>query len=134
MRTRRSWQGVDKRDRAARETMDRHFQIHKALEAIFDVVADGDRYIDARRHGRCARPIRSAWKTVLYVTAETVRQIAILLHSPSCRNRRQSCSISSPFRPTSAISTLGDRPLVAGHVPAKAPPGFPRYVAPEEGT
>ena len=56
-----------------------NFQIHKALAAIIDVVADGDRYFAGQEPWSLKKTDPTRMETVLYVTAETVRQIAILL-------------------------------------------------------
>ncbi|WP_394689485.1 methionine--tRNA ligase [Hoeflea sp.] len=130
-------------DNAMLETADRvieiaraemaDFQIHKALASIIDVVADGDRYFASQEPWALKKTDPARMETVLYVTAETVRQISILL---------------LPFMPQSAgklldlVATPADRRdfaalgetgrLVPGTPIAKPAPIFPRYVAPEE--
>ena len=53
--------------------------IHQALSAIWQVVADANRYFaGAGALGAAQDPTRRAWATVLYVTAEVLRQVAIL--------------------------------------------------------
>jgi methionyl-tRNA synthetase len=79
MRTRRCWPNtVDKVIETARADM-ANFQIHKALAAIIDVVADGDRYFASQEPWALKKTDPARMETVLYVTAETVRQISILL-------------------------------------------------------
>jgi methionyl-tRNA synthetase len=56
-----------------------NFQIHKALASIIDVVADGDRYFASQEPWALKKTDPARMETVLYVTAETVRQISILL-------------------------------------------------------
>jgi valyl-tRNA synthetase len=68
-----------------------NFQIHKALAAIIDVVADGDRYFDSQEPWALKKTDPARMETVLYITAETVRQISILLQ---------------PFMPESAAKLL----------------------------
>jgi methionyl-tRNA synthetase len=70
---------VDKVIESARALIWRNFQIHKALAAIIDVVADGDRYFASQEPWALKKTDPARMETVLYVTAETVRQISILL-------------------------------------------------------
>lgn len=61
----------------AREAMLKQ-QIHKALEAIFDVVSAGDRYVDTMAPWALRRADPDRMNSVLYTVAETVRRIAIM--------------------------------------------------------
>jgi methionyl-tRNA synthetase len=81
---------VDRVIESARADM-ANFQIHKALAAIIDVVADGDRYFASQEPWALKKTDPARMETVLYVTAETVRQISILLQ---------------PFMPESAAKLL----------------------------
>ncbi|KJS19939.1 MAG: methionine--tRNA ligase [Hoeflea sp. BRH_c9] len=123
---------VDKVIDSARADM-ANFQIHKALASIIDVVADGDRYFAGQEPWALKKTDPARMETVLYVTAETVRQIAILL---------------LPFMPESAgklldllatpadgrdFKALGEAGRLKPGTPIDKPePVFPRYVAPEE--
>ena len=107
-------------------------QLHQVLNAVWAVVADANRYF-AARGALGARQDRSATQgTVLYVTAEVLRQVAIL---------------AQPFVPTSAAKLLdllavpadersfafldGKNRIAAGSkLPAPAPV-FPRYIEAE---
>ncbi|MBI4724616.1 MAG: methionine--tRNA ligase, partial [Rhodomicrobium sp.] len=60
-----------------REAMDRQ-AIHKAIEAIWQVVADANRYFAAQEPWSLKKTNPSRMGTVLYVPAEVVRRIAIL--------------------------------------------------------
>ncbi|MEM9574796.1 MAG: class I tRNA ligase family protein, partial [Pseudomonadota bacterium] len=53
-------------------------QIHKALEAIFDVVSAGDRYVDTMAPWALRKSDPDRMNSVLYTVAETVRRIAIM--------------------------------------------------------
>ncbi len=53
-------------------------QIHQALNAIWAVVAEANRYFAGEAPWALAKTDPARQKTVLYVTAEVVRQIAIL--------------------------------------------------------
>jgi methionyl-tRNA synthetase len=102
------------------------------LATVWAVVADANRYFASEAPWALAKtdPVRQG--TVLFVTAEVIRQVAIL---------------AQPFMPTAAAKLLdllgvpaderqfsaldGDRRLAVG-VPLPAPsPVFPRYVESE---
>jgi len=114
----------------AREAMKTQ-QLHQVLNAVWAVLGEANRYFDSQAPWTLAKtdPVRQG--TVLYVTAEVLRQVAIL---------------AQPFMPVSAaklldllaihpgardFSTLGagQRIPFAAHLPAPAPV-FPRYVEP----
>ena len=85
----------------AREAMKTQ-QIHQMLNVVWSVVADANRYFGRSTVG--AGQDRSKRQgTVLYVTAEIIRQVAILAQ-PVVPEAAGSFSISWPCRKTSAIS------------------------------
>ncbi len=104
--------------------------IAPVVNAVWAVVAEANRYFAARRRGHWRRPDPARQKTVLYVTAEIIRKVAIL---------------AQPVMPTSGaklLDSLGIAEMRAisravGHAyraqapPLPAPaPVFPRYVEP----
>src|SRR5579864_7774070 len=108
-------------------------QLHQVLNAVWAVVADANRYFAGEAPWALAKTDPARQGTVLYVTAEVLRQIAIL---------------AQPFMPASAGKLLdllavpqSERNFVylgAAHrlasgakLPAPAPV-FPRYVEPGE--
>jgi len=116
----------------AREAMKTQ-QLHQVLNAAWAVVADANRYFAGEAPWALAKtdPVRQG--TVLYVTAEVIRQVAIL---------------AQPFMPVSAGRLLdllaipaGERSFAAlggglriapgSKLPPPAPV-FPRYVEPDE--
>jgi methionyl-tRNA synthetase len=117
----------------AREAMKAR-QLHQVLNAVWAVVADANRYFAGEAPWALAKtdPVRQG--TVLYVTAEAIRQVAIL---------------TLPFMPASAGKLLdlvavppGERDFAAlggsGRIAAGTmlpPPTavFPRYVEPTAG-
>jgi len=117
----------------AREAMKMQ-QLHVVLNQVWAVVADANRYFAGEAPWALAKtdPVRQA--TVLYVTAEVIRQIAIL---------------AQPFMPASAgklldllavpeserdFAKLGGSHRLAAGVNLPAPTAvFPRYVEPETG-
>jgi methionyl-tRNA synthetase len=115
----------------AREAMTTQ-QLHQVLNAVWAVVADANRYFAGEAPWALAKSDPERQGTVLYVTAEVLRQIAIL---------------AQPFTPASAaklldllavptderhFSVLGGKHRIAAGVALPAPaPVFPRYVEPE---
>ena len=110
-----------------------NFQIHKALASIIDVVADGDRYFASQEPWSLKKTDPARMETVLYVTAETVRQISILLlpfMPESAGKLLDLLAIPANSRDFAALGEAGR--LQAGTPIDKPAPIFPRYVAPEE--
>ena len=117
---------------AAREHMKTQ-QLHQILNTVWAVVADANRYFAGEAPWALAKTDPGKQGTVLYVTAEVLRQVGIL-----CQ----------PFMPASAGKLLdllgipqGERQFdrlghagkrIAAGTPLPAPaPVFPRYVEPE---
>ncbi len=61
----------------AREAM-AGFQLHRMFEAVWSVVADANRYFAAQEPWALRKSDFARMETVLYVTAEVIRQVAIL--------------------------------------------------------
>jgi methionyl-tRNA synthetase len=116
----------------AREAMATQ-QLHQVLHAVWAVVADANRYFAGEAPWALAKTDPAKQGTVLYVTAEVLRQVAIL---------------ALPFMPASAAKLLdllavpesertfafltGKHRIAAG-AKLPAPAGvFPRYVEPEK--
>ena len=115
---------------AAREAMERQ-ALSRVLEAIWQVVGDANRYFAAEQPWALKKTDPARMGTVLYVTAEVLRQIGILVQ---------------PFIPAAAEKLLDQLALSgmrdfaqlgAGH---RLAPGaelgslqgvFPRYIEPE---
>jgi methionyl-tRNA synthetase len=114
--------------RAAMKTQ----SLHQVLNLGWSVVADANRYFAGEAPWALAKTDPARQATVLYVTAEVIRQIAIL---------------AQPFMPDSAarfldllavpldardFTALGALNRLAGGVTLPAPgPVFPRYVEPD---
>jgi methionyl-tRNA synthetase len=112
----------------AREAM-RTQQLHQVLNGVWAIVAEANRYFAAEAPWALAKTDPGRQATVLYVTAETIRQVAIL---------------AQPFMPGSAAKLLdlvgipaaersfaalgGSRRIVAGITLPAPSPVFPRYV------
>ncbi len=114
---------------AAREHM-KTYQLHQVLGAVWAVVADANRYFAGEAPWALAKTDPKRQGTVLYVTAEVIRQVAIL---------------AQPFMPVSAAKLLDilgipaaerDFTALAARIKAgstlPAPkPVFPRFVEEE---
>jgi methionyl-tRNA synthetase len=106
--------------------------LHQVLNAVWAVVADANRYFAGEAPWALAKTDPAKQGTVLYVTAEVIRQVAIL---------------AQPFMPGSAakfldlvgvpanermFDRLGGAHRLKGGAALPAPtPVFPRYVEPE---
>jgi len=114
-----------------RESFDRQ-QFHDGLEALWNVVRAANVYVDRQAPWGLKKTDPARMGTVLYVLADVVRQIAILMQPimPASTARM----LDQLVVPAEArgFESLGQR-LVAG-TPLPKPEGiFPRYVDPEEG-
>ncbi len=108
------------------------FMIHKALAAIIGAVAEGDRYFAGQEPWALRKTDPKRMETVLYVTAELVRQISILLQPfmPEAGGKLLDLvSASADQHDFAALGPAGR--LKAGTEIDKPQPVFPRYVAPE---
>jgi methionyl-tRNA synthetase len=114
----------------AREAMKTQ-QIHQWLNAVWAVVAEANRYFAGEAPWALAKTDPARQKTVLYVTAEVVRQIAILTQP------------AMPLAAEKLLDSLGipadERDFVALGGAARIAPGtqlpapqavFPRYIEP----
>ncbi|MGQ8631936.1 methionine--tRNA ligase [Agrobacterium sp. DKPNP3] len=106
--------------------------IHRAVAAIIAVVSETDRYFASQEPWALKKTDPERMGTVLYVTAEVVRQIGILLQPimpGSCEKLLDLVAAPADKRDFAALGDAGR--LVPG-TPLEAPkPVFPRYVAPE---
>jgi len=106
-------------------------QIHQALNAVWAVVAEANRYFAGEAPWALAKTDPARQRTVLYVTAEVVRQIAILaqpampdasarlldiLGIPDAVEARNFAALATRIKPGTVL-------------PAPAPV-FPRYIEP----
>lgn len=115
---------------STREDMGKQL-IHRALASIIAVVSETDRYFASQEPWALKKTDPARMATVLYVTADVVRQIGILLQPfmpDSSAKLLDLIAIPSDKRDFAALGEAGR--LVAG-TPLEAPkPIFPRYVAP----
>ena len=106
-------------------------QIHQALNAVWAVVAEANRYFAGEAPWALAKTDPKRQGTVLYVTAEVVRQIAILAQPAMPQTSHKLLDILGipdevDFRNFAALSQRIKPGVV---LPAPAPV-FPRYIEP----
>jgi len=110
-------------------------QIHQWLNAVWAVVAEANRYFAGEAPWALAKTDPARQKTVLYVTAEVVRQIAILalpVMPASADKLLDSLGIPDSER---NFAALGGARRIAPGTTLPAPVGvFPRYIEPKEPT
>jgi methionyl-tRNA synthetase len=106
-------------------------QIHHWLNAVWSVVAEANRYFAGEAPWALAKNDPARQKTVLYVTAEVLRQIAILTQPamPAASERLlDSLGIEEDAR---KFATLGPAGRIAPGATLPAPSAvFPRYIEP----
>jgi methionyl-tRNA synthetase len=113
--------------RTAMETQ----QIHQWLNAVWAVVAEANRYFAGEAPWALAKTDPERQRTVLYVTAEVVRQIAILAQAAMPASTAK--MLDSLGIPESArnFAALGEARRIKPGTVLPAPVGvFPRYVEP----
>src|SRR6202165_3367047 len=106
-------------------------QIHQALNAVWAVVAEANRYFAGEAPWALAKTDPQRQRTVLYVTAEVIRQIAILAHPvmpESSAKLLDSLGIPKDARDFAALG--GATRIKPGTVLPTPAPVFPRYVEP----
>ena len=106
-------------------------QIHQALNAVWAVVAEANRYFAGEAPWALAKTDPARQRTVLYVTAEVVRQIAILAQPamPEASGKLLDILGIPPDFESRNFAALGTRIKPNTVLPAPAPV-FPRYVEP----
>ncbi|WP_311982107.1 methionine--tRNA ligase [Bradyrhizobium japonicum] len=106
-------------------------QIHHWLNAVWAVVAEANRYFAGEAPWALAKtdPVRQ--KTVLYVTAEVVRQIAILAQPamPTASGKLLD-SLGVPEAERTFAMLGGAKRIAPGSTLPAPTPAFPRYIEP----
>lgn len=106
--------------------------IHKALAAIIAVVSETDRYFAGQEPWALKKTDPERMGTVLYVTAEVVRQIALLLQPFMPDSTAKLLDLVAAPAGKRDFAALGEAGRLVPGTPLEAPtPVFPRYVAPE---
>ena len=117
---------------AAREHMKTQ-QLHQVLSNLWAVVADANRYFASEAPWALAKTDPARQGTVLYVTAEVLRQVGILCQPfmPASAGRLLDLlGVPANERQFDRLGQAGKRIAPGTTLPAPAPV-FPRYVEPE---
>jgi len=105
---------------------------HRGLEAIWRVVSDANRYVDAQAPWELRKTDTARMQTVLYVLAETIRHLGILIQPvmpDAAANMLDQLTVDPAAR---SFAHLGpDHALTAGADLPKPSPVFPRFVEEE---
>jgi methionyl-tRNA synthetase len=114
-----------------REAM-QNFAIHRALEAIWRVVADCNRYLDAQAPWALRKTDPERMATVLWVAAETIRHVAILAQpaTPGAMERLLD-QLAVPAEARDIVYLDDANALSPGTALPKPEGVFPRFVEPE---
>jgi methionyl-tRNA synthetase len=114
-----------------REEMGRQ-QVHKAVAATINIVNEADRYFAAQEPWVLRKTDVPRMETVLWVTADVVRQIAILFQPIMPESAAKILDLVAVAPEHRGFDRLGEvgRLKPGTELPAPAPV-FPRYVAPE---
>lgn len=102
---------------------------HRVLEQIWEVIGDGNRYVDEQAPWALKKTDPARMATVLYVLAETIRVLALLVQPfmPESMSKMLDQLAIAPDARTFAF-IAPDHALVSG-TPLPAPSGvFPRFV------
>jgi methionyl-tRNA synthetase len=114
----------------AREAMNT-FSLNHVLNAVWSVVAEAYRYFAAAAPWALAKTDPERQGTVLYVTAEVLRQVAILAQPFVPKAAEELLDLLAVPPDERAFTNLAVR-LKAGSKLAAPKPIFPRYIEPEE--
>jgi methionyl-tRNA synthetase len=102
---------------------------HRALEAIWQVVGDGNRYVDEQAPWALKKTDPARMATVLYVLAETVRHIAILVQPVMPGSMAKMLDQLAVPADARTFAALGEGNALKPGTKLPKPEGvFPRYV------
>jgi len=115
----------------AREAMATQ-QLHLMLNAVWAVVGEANRYFAGEAPWALAKTDPARQGTVLYVTAEVLRQVAILAQPFMPGSAAKLLDILAVPERERTFAYLGGKHRIAAGAKLPAPaPVFPRYVEPE---
>ncbi|GAK46753.1 methionyl-tRNA synthetase [Tepidicaulis marinus] len=116
---------------AARVHMDGQ-QIHQALGVIWDTVAEANRYFAGQEPWALKKTDPARMGTVLYVTAEVIRRVAILAQPVVPSGAAKLLDLLAVLPEARSFASLEDKLVPGTALPA--PSGvFPRFVDEEKG-
>ena len=106
-------------------------QIHHWLNAVWAVVAEANRYFAGEAPWALAKTDPQRQRTVLYVTAEVIRQIAILAQPVMPESSSKMLDILGIPADQRDFAVLGGATRIKSGTTLPAPTGiFPRYIEP----
>ncbi|WP_026783481.1 methionine--tRNA ligase [Pleomorphomonas koreensis] len=104
-------------------------QIHQALNAIWGVLGEANRYFDAEAPWTVRKIDEARFATIMWVTAELLRNVAILIQPVMPASMEKLLDLLAVPADKRAFVDLGEGGKLAGGVALPAPVGiFPRYV------
>jgi methionyl-tRNA synthetase len=116
----------------AREAMKTQ-QIHQMLNLVWSVVADANRYFAGEAPWALAKTDPKRQGTVLYVTAEIIRQVAILAQAVMPQSAAKLLDLLAVPQGERDFAMLGRGQRLKPGATLPAPSGvFPRYVEPDQ--
>jgi methionyl-tRNA synthetase len=119
--------GMIAQARAAMSTQ----QIHQWLNAVWAVVAEANRYFAGEAPWALAKTDPARQRTVLYVTAEVIRQIAILAQPAMPESTSKMLDLLGIPTDQRDFAVLGGATRIKSGTTLPAPTGiFPRYIEP----
>jgi methionyl-tRNA synthetase len=118
---------------SAREAMSRQ-AIHQMLATVWACVAEANRYFASQEPWALKKTDPQRMNTVLYVTAEVIRQVAILAQPVVPTSAEKLLDLLSLAPEARGFDRLGpEGRLVPGTELPKPSGVFPRYVEAEKG-
>jgi len=110
------------------------FALHVVLADLWAVVAEANRYFAANEPWRLTKTDPARRDTVLYVTAETLRQVAILALPVIPDAAGKLLDLLGVAQEARSFSALGEGGRLVSGTALPAPSAiFPRFVEPEDG-
>ena len=117
---------------SAREAMQTQ-AINKYLDAVWNVVAEANRYFAGEEPWTKKKTDFKRMETILYVTAEVVRQFAILAQPVMPTSSAKLLDLMAVADDARDFAHLGENGRLKAGTELPAPSGvFPRYIDPEE--
>jgi methionyl-tRNA synthetase len=115
----------------ARAEMERQ-AVSKYLDAVWNVIAEANRYFAAEEPWAKKKTDPARMATILYVTAECVRQFAILAQPVMPESAAKLLDLLAVGPEERGFNSLGEKGRVKPGAKIPEPQGvFPRYVEPE---
>lgn len=109
--------------------------IHHYLGAVWTVVAEANRYFAGQAPWALRKSDPARMATVLWVTAEVIRQVAILAQPVMPDSASRLLDLLSQDKHARTFANLGPAGRLASGLTLPAPEGvFPRYVPPQDNS